>query len=62
MVTGTSVKGSKDALRLTRIYPDTLYSTAGKFQLGIFASFLQKKQQEFIPMMPNLTQMTPGVS
>ncbi|XP_066140026.1 3'-5' ssDNA/RNA exonuclease TatD [Euwallacea fornicatus] len=29
MVTGTSVKGSKEALRLTRIYPGTLYSTAG---------------------------------
>ncbi|KAJ8972881.1 hypothetical protein NQ317_015786 [Molorchus minor] len=29
MVTGTSVKGSKEALRLSRIYPDTLYSTAG---------------------------------
>ncbi|XP_056645946.1 3'-5' ssDNA/RNA exonuclease TatD isoform X1 [Diorhabda sublineata] len=29
MVTGTSVKASKEALRLTRIYPDTLYSTAG---------------------------------
>lgn len=29
MVTGTSVKTSKEALRLTRIYPSTLYSTAG---------------------------------
>lgn len=29
MVTGTSVKCSKEALRLTRIYPGTLYSTAG---------------------------------
>lgn len=29
MVTGTSVQGSKDALRLTRLYPGTLYSTAG---------------------------------
>ncbi|ENN80025.1 hypothetical protein HUJ04_004604 [Dendroctonus ponderosae] len=29
MVTGTSVKASKEALRLTRIYPGTLYSTAG---------------------------------
>ncbi|XP_023016884.1 3'-5' ssDNA/RNA exonuclease TatD [Leptinotarsa decemlineata] len=29
MVTGTSVKASKEALRLTRIYPNTLYSTAG---------------------------------
>lgn len=29
MVTGTSVQGSKDALRLTRLFPGTLYSTAG---------------------------------
>lgn len=29
MVTGTSVKSSKEALRLTRIYPGVLYSTAG---------------------------------
>ncbi|KAJ8910788.1 hypothetical protein NQ315_015129 [Exocentrus adspersus] len=29
MVTGTSLKASKEALRLTRIYPNTLYSTAG---------------------------------
>lgn len=29
MVTGTSVKTSKEALRLTRIFPGTLYSTAG---------------------------------
>lgn len=29
MVTGTSVRNSKEALRLTRIYPGVLYSTAG---------------------------------
>lgn len=29
MVTGTSVKNSKEALRLTRLYPGTIYSTAG---------------------------------
>jgi len=29
MVTGTSVQGSKDALRLSRLYPGTLYATAG---------------------------------
>ncbi|CAG0897946.1 unnamed protein product [Darwinula stevensoni] len=29
MVTGTSIHGSKEALRLTRLYPGTLYSTAG---------------------------------
>lgn len=36
MVTGTSVKTSKEALRLTRIYPGTLYSTAGKFLKTMF--------------------------
>nr|CAG4648711.1 EOG090X080R [Polyphemus pediculus] len=29
MVTGASVQCSKDALRLTRLYPGTIYSTAG---------------------------------
>ena len=29
MVTGTSLQGSKDALRLSRLYPGALYSTAG---------------------------------
>lgn len=29
MVPGTSVKSSKEALRLSRIYPDIIYSTAG---------------------------------
>jgi len=29
MVTGTSIQGSKDALRLTRLYPSQLYCTAG---------------------------------
>lgn len=29
MVTGTSVRSSKEALRLTRLYPSTIYSTAG---------------------------------
>ncbi|XP_011309418.1 putative deoxyribonuclease TATDN1 [Fopius arisanus] len=29
MVTGASIRSSKEALRLTRIYPGTLYSTAG---------------------------------
>jgi len=29
MVTGTSVTGSKDALRLSRLYPGSLYCTAG---------------------------------
>ena len=34
MVTGTSLHSTKEALRLTRLYPGTLYSTAG--QLYIF--------------------------
>lgn len=29
MVPGTSVKSSKEALRLTRLYPGIIYSTAG---------------------------------
>ena len=29
MVTGTSIHSTKEALRLTRLYPGTLYSTAG---------------------------------
>lgn len=29
MVPGTSVKSSKEALRLSRIYPGIIYSTAG---------------------------------
>lgn len=31
MVPGTSVKSSKEALRLSRLYPGIIYSTAGKF-------------------------------
>lgn len=30
MVTGTTVQSSKEALRLTRLFPETLYSTAGQ--------------------------------
>lgn len=33
MVTGTTVQSSKEALRLTRLYPETLYSTAGMSHL-----------------------------
>lgn len=29
MVTGTNIQSSKEALRLTRIFPDILFSTAG---------------------------------
>lgn len=31
MVTGASVQCSKEALRLTRLYPGMLYSTAGGY-------------------------------
>lgn len=31
MVPGTSVKSSKEALRLTRLYPGSIYSTAGSY-------------------------------
>ena len=30
MVTGTSLQSSRDALRLSRLYPGILYATAGK--------------------------------
>lgn len=33
IVTGTSIHSSKEALRLTRLFPSYLYSTAGKLQL-----------------------------
>ena len=33
MVTGTSLHSTKEALRLTRLYPGTLYSTAGKLNV-----------------------------
>lgn len=36
MVPGTSVKSSKEALRLTRLYPGTIYSTAGSIYIVIF--------------------------
>jgi TatD DNase family protein len=38
MVTGTSVKSSKESLRLTRIYPGTLYSTAGEYPQSVNCS------------------------
>lgn len=34
MVPGTSVKSSKEALRLSRLYPGIIYSTAGKYFLS----------------------------
>jgi len=30
MATGTSLTSSRDALRLSRLYPGVLYATAGK--------------------------------
>lgn len=36
MVPGTSVKSSKEALRLTRLYPGAIYSTAGMCELYFF--------------------------
>lgn len=58
MVTGTSVKASKEALRLTRIYPNVVYSTAGKhkakyyFLVSISASEL-KHSFDFIGIHPH---------
>ena len=39
MVTGTSLHSTKEALRLTRLYPDVLYSTAGWRFREIFPFF-----------------------
>ena len=40
MVTGTSLHSTKEALRLTRLYPDILYSTAGEGLWPQLASFV----------------------
>lgn len=46
MVPGTSVKSSKEALRLTRLYPGAIYSTAGmcewSFEAWCFVTFTNK--------------------
>ena len=46
-VTGTSLHSTKEALRLTRLYPGTLYSTAGLQRMWapgkkIYLSFIQE--------------------
>ena len=51
MVTGTSVKGSKEALRLTRIYPGTLYSTGGKYLIQLINSTNTVYRQTFMRQM-----------
>lgn len=55
MVTGTSVKGSKEALRLTRIYPGTLYSTAGFWSKQFVRNYkyFLFTLKAFTHMMPN---------
>ena len=40
MVTGTSLHSTKEALRLTRLYPDVLYSTAGRTNISPSILFL----------------------
>jgi hypothetical protein len=35
MCTGTSLNGSKDALRLARLYPEMLYATAGEKHIAL---------------------------
>lgn len=50
MVTGTSVKTSKEALRLTRIYPGALYSTAGMF---LYSKSFVKINQTFLGIHPH---------
>ena len=38
MVTGTSLTSSRDALRLSRLYPGVLYATTGKDKLITYIS------------------------
>jgi hypothetical protein len=38
MVTGASLRTSREALRLTRIYPGTVYSTAGRMTWNYYAT------------------------
>ena len=42
MVTGTSVQSSRDALRLSRLYPGALYATAGMY-IYISRMFLRNR-------------------
>ena len=43
MVTGTSVQSSRDALRLSRLYPGALYATAGMYIKYIFIMLLRNR-------------------
>ena len=47
MVTGTSLHSTKEALRLTRLYPDVLYSTAGIKTLRFFNHCLSSSTSPF---------------
>jgi len=41
MVTGTSIQGSKDSLRLARLNPGVLYATSGEAFILIIAPYEQ---------------------
>ena len=60
MVTGTSLHSTKEALRLTRLYPDVLYSTAGIKTLRFFNHCLSSSTSPFpfCHSLPNSTQLT----
>ena len=40
MVTGTSIQSSRDALRLSRLYPGVLYATAGWYLYVLMPGFI----------------------
>ena len=60
MVTGTSIHSTKEALRLTRLYPGTLYSTAGQSLTFIAqdSAYVGIISQEYIRTMPSPGMMT----
>lgn len=57
MVPGTSVKSSKEALRLSRIYPGMIYSTAGKKIILISYTFYNiingKRSHPYVGIHPH---------
>ena len=54
MVTGTSLHSTKEALRLTRLYPDVLYSTAGTTTTVFFATCFFTNNQILCLQFPNI--------
>jgi hypothetical protein len=60
MVTGTSLKISREALRLTRIYPGTLYSTAGTYSNRSKEEEYDSNDFFFLPKEYTHTMRNPG--